>query len=132
MEFLPNENNLVHHMNGRLLNYDEAKKESITQGQRILNLEVDEEHIEMFDKWDEVISKIKEKDLDDVDEKELYELKSDSRDFISQVGKDLREMKDEASDIAPDVDPSEVAKDAGDKGMPDAKDAELEDKEEEK
>jgi len=96
------------------------------------NLEVDEEHIEMFDKWDEVISKIKEKDLDDVDEKELYELKSDSRDFISQVGKDLREMKDEASDIAPDVDPSEVAKDAGDKGMPDAKDAELEDKEEEK
>ena len=96
------------------------------------NLEVDEEHIEMFDKWDEVISKIKEKDLDDVDEKELYELKSDSRDFISQVGKDLREMKDEASDIAPDVDPSEVAKDAGDKGMPDAKDAELEEGEEEK
>jgi len=43
MEFLPNENNLVHHMNGRLLNYDEAKKKSITDGQRILNLEVDEE-----------------------------------------------------------------------------------------
>ncbi len=96
------------------------------------NLEVDEEHIEMFEKWDRVISKIKEKDLDDVDEKELYELKSDSRDFISQVGKDLREMNDEASDIAPDVDPSEVAKDAGDKGMPDAKDAELEEEEEEK
>ena len=96
------------------------------------NLDVDEEHVEMFDKWDDVISKIKDKDLDNVDEKELYELKSDSRDFISQVGKDIREMKDEASDIAPDVDPSEVAKDAGEKDMPDAKDAELEEEKEEK
>tara|TARA_B110000090_G_scaffold32339_1_gene34571 strand:+ start:521 stop:1876 length:1356 start_codon:yes stop_codon:yes gene_type:complete len=42
MEFLPNENNLVHHMNGRLLNYESDKKASITQGQRILNLEVEE------------------------------------------------------------------------------------------
>ncbi len=42
MEFLPNENNLVHHMNGRLLNYKSDKKASITQGQRILNLEVKE------------------------------------------------------------------------------------------
>ncbi len=96
------------------------------------NLDVDEQHVEMFEKWDNVISKIKEKDLDDVDEKELYELKSDSRDFISQVGKDIREMKDEASDIAPDVDPSEVAKDAGEKDMPDAKDAELDEEKEEK
>ena len=96
------------------------------------NLDVDEKHVEMFDKWDGVISKIKDKDLDNVDEKELYELKSDSRDFISQVGKDIREMKDEASDIAPDVDPSEVAKDAGEKDMPDAKDAELEEEKEEK
>lgn len=94
------------------------------------NLDVDEKHVEMFDKWDDVISKIKDKDLDDVDEKELYELKSDSRDFISQVGKDIRDMKDEASDIAPDVDPSEVAKDAGEKDMPDAKDAELEEEKE--
>jgi hypothetical protein len=39
---LPNENNLVHHMNGRLLNYESDKKASITQGQRILNLEVEE------------------------------------------------------------------------------------------
>jgi len=42
MEFLPNKNNLVHHMNGRLLNYESDKKASITQGQRILNLEVKE------------------------------------------------------------------------------------------
>ena len=91
------------------------------------NLEVDEEHVEMFDKWDEIIGKIKEKDLDDVDEKELYELKSDSRDFVSQVGKDLREMKEEeAEQIAPDMNPSEIAKEAGDKKMPDAKDTDTE------
>ena len=49
MEFLPNENNLVHHMNGRLLNYESDKKSSITQGQRILNLEVEEtEYIRQF------------------------------------------------------------------------------------
>ncbi len=49
MEFLPNENNLVHHMNGRLLNYEQGKKESITDGNRILNLEVDEaEYIRQF------------------------------------------------------------------------------------
>ncbi|MFO7793751.1 MAG: nucleotidyltransferase domain-containing protein [Candidatus Nanohaloarchaea archaeon] len=95
------------------------------------HLDVNEKHVEMFEKWDNVISKIKDKELDEVDEKELYELKSDSRDFISQVGKDIREMKDEASDIAPDVDPSEVAKDVGEKDMPDAKDAELEEEEKE-
>ena len=49
MEFLPNENNLVHHMNGRLLNYKEDKKASITAGQRILNLEVAEvEYVRQF------------------------------------------------------------------------------------
>lgn len=49
MEFLPNENNLVHHMNGRLLNYEEGNKMSITNGQRILNLEVEEsEYIRQF------------------------------------------------------------------------------------
>jgi hypothetical protein len=29
MEFLPNKNNLVHHMNGRLLNYEDDKKETV-------------------------------------------------------------------------------------------------------
>jgi len=50
MEFLPNENNLVHHMNGRLLNYETHKKASITDGTRILNMEVDKaEYIKQFE-----------------------------------------------------------------------------------
>ena len=49
MEFLPNKNNLVHHMNGRLLNYEYDAKSSITEGKRLLNLEVDEkEYITQF------------------------------------------------------------------------------------
>lgn len=49
MEFLPNENNLVHHMNGRLLNYESENKTTITSGQRILNLEVEEsEYVRQF------------------------------------------------------------------------------------
>ena len=96
------------------------------------NLDVDEEHVEMFNKWDDVIEKVKDKELDDVNEKELYELKNESREFVSSVGKDIREMKEsEAEDLAPDMDPSEVAKDAGEKKMPDAKDTESEEEEEE-
>lgn len=95
------------------------------------NLDVDEEHVEMFEKWDDIIQKVKEKELSEVNDKELYELKNNSREFVSSVGKDLREMKEEeAEDMAPDMDPSEVAMEAGKKKMPDAKDAET--KEEEK
>lgn len=49
MEFVPNENNLVHHMNGRLLNYEADKKADIYNGNRILNLEVDEQsYVDQF------------------------------------------------------------------------------------
>jgi len=42
MEFIPGKNNLVHHMNGRLLNYESDNKATITNGKRLLNLETDE------------------------------------------------------------------------------------------
>ncbi|MDG1725492.1 MAG: hypothetical protein P8I11_07370, partial [Bacteroidia bacterium] len=49
MEFLPGKNNLVHHMNGRLLNYENSKKISITEGKRLLNLEINEhEYMDQF------------------------------------------------------------------------------------
>lgn len=41
MEFVPNENNLVHHMNGHLLNYDAGLKADIYSGLRIMDLETD-------------------------------------------------------------------------------------------
>ncbi len=84
------------------------------------HLDVGEEHVEMFDKWNNIIDKIRDKELENVNEKELYELKTNSREFITEVGRDLREMKEAEADIAPDVDPSEVAMSAGKKKMPEA------------
>jgi predicted nucleotidyltransferase len=77
-------------------------------------LEVDEGHREMFERWEEIIGKVKEKEMDDVNEKELYDLQSSSREFISSVGKDLQKMKEEkkskAEKMGPDMDPSAIAK----------------------
>ena len=80
------------------------------------NLDVDDDHIELFEKWDDVIEKIKDKKMDEVNDKELYELQSDSREFISSVGRDLKKAK-EAENMGPNVDPSAVAKAADTEGM---------------
>lgn len=75
------------------------------------NLEVDEDHIEMFDRWEDLVEKVKEKDMEEVNEKELYDLKQDTKEFVSQVGKDIKEMKEEqAEEMTPDMDTSAVAK----------------------
>ncbi|QKQ98005.1 hypothetical protein GKQ38_00505 [Candidatus Nanohaloarchaea archaeon] len=81
------------------------------------NLDVGDEHIEMFDRWEDVIEKVKAKELDDVPEKEIYELKSETRDFVSEVGKDIQKMKDEKKDMGPNVDTSEIAEAADTKDM---------------
>lgn len=41
MEFVPNRNNLVHHMNGHLLNYRDEDKADIFSGWRMINIETD-------------------------------------------------------------------------------------------
>jgi len=82
------------------------------------NLDVDEDHLAMFDKWEDVVGKIKEKSMDEVNEKELYELKQDTKEFVSKVGKDLQKMKEEkAADMTPDMDTSSVAKAASTEEM---------------
>lgn len=85
------------------------------------NLDVGEDHIEMFDRWEDVIGKVKGKDLDDVNEKEIYELKNETRDFVSSVGKDIKKAKQEkAKNMTPDMDASDIAKAAGTEGtLPD-------------
>lgn len=76
------------------------------------NLDVDDGHLEMFDRWEDVVQKIKNKELDEVNDKDLYELKNDTKEFVSKVGKDLQEMKEseEAEQMAPDMDTSSIAK----------------------
>lgn len=94
------------------------------------NLDVGEAHMEMFDKWDDIISSIRDEDMDAVDEKELYELKNDTREFISDVGKDIKEMKKD-EDITPEVDPEDVAGKAADEDIVPEIDEESEKKSEE-
>jgi predicted nucleotidyltransferase len=79
------------------------------------NLDVDEEHIEMFERWDTVVEKVKNKEMDELDDKEVYELKNESREFIKKVGKEYQKMKEQkeaqkAEEMAPDMDTSQVAK----------------------
>jgi len=78
------------------------------------NLDVDEDHIEMFDRWEDVVQKVKEKEMDDVEDKEIYELKNDTREFVKKVGKEYQKMKEEkakeAEKMAPDMDTTSVAK----------------------
>lgn len=97
------------------------------------NLDVDETHVEMFERWDAVISKIKDKEMDELNDKDLYELQSDSREFVSSVGKDLKEMKETeaAEEMSPNMDPNAIAKAANTESMmPDINSEE--DKDEEK
>ncbi|MFB6175241.1 MAG: nucleotidyltransferase domain-containing protein [Candidatus Nanohalobium sp.] len=75
------------------------------------NLDVGEEHVEMFDRWEHVIEKVKNKEMDDVNEKEIYELKNETRDFVSDIGKDIQRQKQkEAENMTPDMDPNSIAK----------------------
>ena len=78
------------------------------------NLDVDEAHVEMFDRWENVVEKVKDKEMDDLDDKEVYELKEDTREFVKKVGKEYQKMQEEkaeeAEKMAPDMDTSSVAK----------------------
>ncbi len=77
------------------------------------NLDVDEGHVEMFDRWEQVIEKIKDESMDEVNEKELYELKNDTREFVSEVGKELQKIEAEKqTENLPDLSPSKIAQKA--------------------
>ncbi|MFB6208618.1 MAG: nucleotidyltransferase domain-containing protein [Candidatus Nanohaloarchaea archaeon] len=83
-------------------------------------LEVDEDHMEMFEKWEQIIEKVKDKDMEEVNDKELYELKQDTKEFVSKVGKDLKEAKEEekeAEQMTPEMDTSSIAQAADTEDM---------------
>ncbi|MFB6100141.1 MAG: nucleotidyltransferase domain-containing protein [Candidatus Nanohalobium sp.] len=85
------------------------------------NLDVDEEHLEMFDRWEEVVEKVKDKDMDDLDDKEVYELKNETKEFVKKVSKEYQEMQEQeeekAEQMTPDMDTSSVAKAADTEDM---------------
>lgn len=81
-------------------------------------LDVGEEHIQMFDRWEDIIQKVKDKNLDEVNEKDLYELKTETQEFVSEVGKDIQKMKQEkAEKMTPQMNSSSIAKAANTEDM---------------
>ena len=87
----------------------ETVENELEQGERLR---------EMFDEWENVIDHIKSEQLDEVNEKELYDLKTRTQEFVSDVSQDLQEMKEEAAEeITPDMDESSIAEAAGTEEM---------------
>ncbi len=54
------------------------------------NLHFKESYLKLFEKWDGLLEKIKEKKLKEIKDNEIYELKGETRAFISEIGRDLR------------------------------------------
>ncbi len=88
------------------------------------HLDLSEEQMALFDRWEHVVQKIKDKELEDLDQEDLQELRATSREFVSAIGEDLREMQGEEMDVGMeqdvegdiDVDYDENADDRGDGG----------------
>lgn len=79
----------------------------------IENTDFGEDHRDLFERWDNVMAKVKDNEMSDLDEKVVQELRSDSRAFVSQVGKDIKKMK-EAEEPDVDMPTDNIAKKAKD------------------
>ncbi|MDY6766299.1 MAG: hypothetical protein SVW77_02935, partial [Candidatus Nanohaloarchaea archaeon] len=67
------------------------------------HLDLSEEELALFDRWEDVVQNIKDQAMDDVDEEELQELRASTREFVSRIGDDLRAAEDEEIDEDVDV-----------------------------
>ncbi|MDY6776685.1 MAG: nucleotidyltransferase domain-containing protein [Candidatus Nanohaloarchaea archaeon] len=76
------------------------------------NLDLSEEEMGLFERWEDVVGKIKDKALDQVEDEEIQDLRAATRDFVSRIGEDLKEMRDEEEDVDVGVD-EEVPESAG-------------------
>ncbi len=83
-------------------------------------LDISEEYLELFDRWEKVMSKVKDKEMDDLNEKEVYELKSKTKEFAAEVGEDIKKKKEageKAQDMAPTLNTDKIAEAAKKKGQ---------------
>ena len=100
-------------------------------------LDFGEDHRELFERWDEVINKVKDKEMDDLDDAELMELKEETKEFASEVGEDIKQKKEaeqQASDMTPSLNTDEIAESAkqqaeGEGTRPTVRDQELDEDE---
>lgn len=78
-------------------------------------LDVGEDHTELFEQWDDIITKVKNKELDDINDKALYEAKSRTQEFASKIGQDIKEKKaaeKEAKELSPTLNTDKIAEQA--------------------
>jgi predicted nucleotidyltransferase/uncharacterized protein (UPF0332 family) len=59
----------------------------------IENLHLKETHAKLFEKWEHLLEKIKNKKEEEMDEKEIYEVRQETREFMEEMWKIIREMK---------------------------------------
>lgn len=99
-------------------------------------LDVDDDHQDLFERWERVIGLVKDKKLDDIDDTELRELKEATKEFASQVGEDIKQKQDaeaEAQDMTPSLNTdmiAESAKQDAEGTQPTVRDQELDDDDE--
>ncbi|MFB6294440.1 MAG: hypothetical protein ABEI97_01655, partial [Candidatus Nanohaloarchaea archaeon] len=65
------------------------------------HIDLSDEERGLFDRWEDVVQRIKDQELEEVDDEELQELRAATREFVSRIGEDLRDAQE---DIDEDVD----------------------------
>ncbi|MDY6769901.1 MAG: nucleotidyltransferase domain-containing protein [Candidatus Nanohaloarchaea archaeon] len=71
-------------------------------------LDLSDEELALFDRWEDVVTRIKEKEMEDVDDDELQELRAATREFVSRIGEDLQREREVEEDVDVDVDGDEA------------------------
>lgn len=66
------------------------------------HLDLADEEMALFDRWDDVVEKIRDEDMEGIDEEELQDLRVATRKFVSAIGKDLQQMQDEVDVDVPE------------------------------
>lgn len=59
------------------------------------NLQIKESHAKLFGKWESLLEKIKSKKAQELDDKEIYEIRVETREFLGDMWKIIRELKAE-------------------------------------
>ncbi len=75
-------------------------------------LDVGDDHMELFELWDGIIEKVRDKQVDDIDDDTLQDARERTRAFVKEVGEDIQAREEAEMDVdAPDPDdvPAEPA-----------------------
>ncbi len=80
-------------------------------GMVVENSDLGDEHLEFFDEWEGIMEKVKDKELENLDEKQLYDIRERTKEFAAKIGKELQESKtdEKAENMTPKLDTDKIA-----------------------